>query len=266
MKKQLLLAVMSLALVSGAHAQLETLALDVGANYGGSGEPAWANGTNGGFGFKPWSFFSSGGGFKGNFIGDPSFAGISGMSTESFALYANPTSSAALIIANRELTTPLQVGETFSFQFGMNGTSGAGGIKEIEIQYRGNYGWTDLATVYNSGTDNTVWFYDGSSSETVDTGFGYGTIPMTWSFTYTSPTNLFVTANDRDGSGTFTTNIYAGGGIGRFNLRAYQLEPGDANQPYFNNFTVTVPEPSTYALLGLGALALGGRVLRRRNR
>jgi hypothetical protein len=253
MKKQLTYAVMSLALVSGASAQIQTNAFDAGSNYGGAGEPGWTNGANTGFGFGPWEITLTGTGFKGNFIGDPSSAGISGMSTESFGLYANPADSTALVSISRQLTTPLQVGQTFSLQFGMNSPSGtfASSYKGIEIT-TGNRNY--LAEIRNPGSNNTVLFID-PNSDGYDTGFGYGTIPMTWSFTYTDPTNIFVTANDRDGSGTFTTNISTPEGISGFRIFATKLTPGDAAQPYFNDFAVTVPEPSTYALLLLGGAA-----------
>ena len=253
MKKQLTYAVMSLALVSGASAQIQTNAFDAGSNYGGAGEPGWTNGANAGFGFGPWDIVLSGDGFKGNFIGDPSFAGIGGMSTESFGLYANPPGSSASVQMTRSLTTSLQVGETFSFQFGMNSASGDSAVsrKRIEL-FTGNFNF--FASIANFSSDNVVTFID-NNYEGTDV-FGPGTNAMTWSFTYTDPTNIFVTANDRDGVGTFTTNLTTTEGISSFYLMAWDLQPGDAAQPYFNNFAVTVPEPSTYALLLLGGTSL----------
>jgi hypothetical protein len=88
---------------------------------------------------------------------------------------------------------------------------------------------------------------------------------MNWSFTLSSATSLSVTANDRDGSGTFSTNVTLAAAPLSFRFYASDMQAGDNAQPYFNNLNV-VPEPSTYALLTLSALALGGYAARRRAR
>jgi len=260
MKKFLTAAVMSAALSSGAFAQL-TNAFDFGANYGGVGEPGWTNGANAGFGFGDWIINNNNNGstiFAGNFIGNPADAGISGMSTESFGLYANPAGSGAFINAFRPLNTALQVGQTFSFQWGINFDGGNTTF--------GNKGFN-----LRVGTNQVVNVNNGGSSDiqfnSISTGMGYGTQVMTWSFTYTNATTLFVSANDRDGVGTFTTNVTVTGGISGFELYASDMAGGTQRQPYYNDFSVTaVPEPSTYALLVLSAAAFGGYVVRRRRR
>jgi hypothetical protein len=254
-KKFFTAAVLSVALSSGAFAQLTTNAFDFGANYDGT--PGWTNGANAGFGFGAWTITANGGsGSAGAFIGDPSFAGISGMSTQSFGLYANPQGSGATVTASRPLTTALQVGETFSMQWGINwdGDNGVDGNKGFNLFV----GTNQVVNVNNGGNANIQF-------NSVNTGMGFGTAAMTWSFTYTNPTTLFVSANDRDGTGNFSTNITIGGGISSFSLYASQLGPGDNRQPYFNDFAV-VPEPSTYALLTLSAAGLGAHLIRRRRR
>jgi hypothetical protein len=254
-KKLFAAAVLSVALSSSAFAQLTTNAFDFGANYDGT--PGWTNGANAGFGFGAWTITASAGtGFAGNFISDPADAGISGMSTQSFGLFANPPGSGATVTASRPLSTPLQVGETFSLQWGINwdGGNGTNGNKGFNLLVGG----TQVVNVNNGGNSDIQF-------NTVNTGFGFGTQAMTWSFTYTNPTTLFVSANDRDGSGTFSTNITVGGGISSFQLYASALDRGDNRQPYFNDFAV-VPEPSTYALLTLSAAGLGAHLIRRRRR
>jgi hypothetical protein len=257
MKKSLIAAVASIALSSAAFAQ--TNAFDFGANYGGSGEPGWTNGANAGFGFGAWTISANAGtGSSGAFIGNPGTeaAGISGMSAESFGLYANPQGSGATVTASRPLLSALKVGETFSMQWGINwdGNNGVNGNKGFNLFVGG----TQVVNVNNGGNSDIQF-------NTINTGFGFGTQAMTWSFTYTNASTLFVSANDRDGSGTFSTNITIGGGISSFSLYASQLAPGDNRQPYFNDLAV-VPEPSTYALLALSGIAFGGYMIRRRRR
>ena len=258
MKTFLTAAVMAVAISSGAFAQTITNAFDFGANYDGT--PGWTNGANAGFGFGAWTITSSAGtGSAGAFIGNPGgTAGISGMSTESFGLFANPQGSGATVTASRSLSTALQVGETFSMQWGINwdGDNGANGNKGFNLLVGG----TQVVNVNNGGNSDIQF-------NSINTGMGFGTTAMTWSFTYTNATTLFVTANDRDGVGTFSTNVTVGGGLSSFSLYASELGAGDRRQPYFNDFSVTaVPEPSTYALLALSAAAFGGYVVRRRRR
>lgn len=257
MKKLLPAAVMSVVLSSGAFAQLQTNAFDFGANYDGT--PGWTNGSSAGFGFGNWTITANNGsGGAGVFIGDPSFAGISGMSAQSFGLYANPQGSGATVTASRPLTTALQVGDTFSLQWGINwdGNNGSVGNKGFNLFV----GATQVVNVNNGGNSDIQF-------NSINTGMGFGTAAMTWSFTYTNASTLVVTANDRDGTGTFSTNVTVTGGISSFSLYATELGAGDNRQPYYNDFSVTaVPEPSTYALLALSAVAFGGYVVRRRRR
>ena len=132
MKKFFTAAMASIALSTGAFAQTITNAFDFGANYDGT--PGWTNGANAGFGFGAWTITAnSGSGGAGAFIGNPGGAGITGMSTESFGLFANPQGSGATVTASRALSSALQVGETFSMQWGINwdGDNGVNGNKGV---------------------------------------------------------------------------------------------------------------------------------------
>ncbi len=254
MKKILLSTIAAAAFAaSTAHTQI---ASDNGGNYGGG----WSNGTNGGTGFLAWNISATPGtGFAGAFIGDPSFAGVTGMSTTSFGMYANPGGSGATVTVSRGLSNSLAVGDTFSFQWGINWDSDVGN-KGFNL-FSGGVGGTQLLNVNQAGFPGDITFGG------TNTGIGFGTGPMTWSFTLTTLSNLLVTSSARDGTTTpvFTTNIAVGAAPDAFSFYATAMGAGDQRQSYFNNLSV-VPEPSTYALLALSAVGLAGYAARRRAR
>jgi hypothetical protein len=254
MKKILLSSFVAAAFAVGS-ANAQFIATDNAGNYGSG----WTDGSNEGTGFSPW-VLSSGTdtGFAGNFIGDPSAAGITGMGSQAFGLFANPPGSGSFSTADRSLTTPLAVGNIFSFQWSINFDSGSTGNKGFNL-YTGVPGTGQIVNVNNGGS-SSITFND------TDIGFDYGVNAMTWTFTQISPTSLSLSVNGRDGSGLFTTNISGlSGPVSSFRFYASDMQGGNEAQPYFNNLEV-VPEPSTYALLTLGALALGGYAARRRAR
>jgi hypothetical protein len=251
MKKILLSTITAAAFAVGTNSYA-LIASDNGGNYGGG----WTNGANGGTGFLAWTLNNNNSGttnppFAGNFIGDASSAGIGGMSSTSFGLYANP--AGAFSTAERLFSTALSAGDTFSFQWGVNWDSGASGNKGFVI-FSGTNEWVNV----NNGGSATITFNG------TDTGFGFGTNVMNWSFAYNGSA-FAITANDRDGAGSFSTNISVGIAPDGFRFYASGLQSGDQAQPYFNNLSV-VPEPSTYALLALSAVGLAGYAARRRAR
>ena len=256
-KTFLSISVAASAAVCSLNAQI---ASDNGGNYGGG----WNNGSNGGSGFLAWNISATPGtGFAGSFIGDPTFAGVTGMSTTSFGLFANPGGSGATATVSRGLASALNVGDTFSFQWGINWDSDAGN-KGFNL-LSGGVGGTELLNVNQGGFPGDLNLIVGGVTN--NTGIGFGTGPMTWSFTLTTPSNLLVTSSARDGTTTpvFTTNLAVGAAPNAFSFYATGMGAGDNRQPYFNNLSV-VPEPSTYALFALSAAALGGYAARRRAR
>ena len=207
-----------------------TFASDQASNYGGAGEPSFGTGGNGGTGFDAWSFVV--GGTGGGFIGNPTSAGIGGMAAESFALYANPTNAGNFINANRNLSTAMQVGDTFSFQWGANFDSDGPGSKGFNLYVGG----TEIINVNMGGSPGNITFNG------TNTTFGYGTNAMTWSFFYTNATTLIVTANDRDGTGTYSNSFTVTGAVDSFRWYAAQLNTvsfSAQREPYYNNLLVT---------------------------
>jgi hypothetical protein len=246
-----LASTLALASVSSLHAA--TILSDDASNYGGG----WNTGSNGGSGFGAWTLNSSNGsgGFGGTFISSlsntdhPLSVGITGMANTSFALYANATGSDAFASASRNFANPLGVGDSFSFQWGINWESGSAGNKGFNI-----FAGPTKINVNNGGSP--VITVNGN-----DVGFGYGTNAMTWNLTRTTATNLQVDATNRTGGTAYSGNFTIADAPTGFEFYASNMQSGNEAQPYFNDLTLTVvPEPSSLSLLALSGLAL----LRRR--
>lgn len=213
-----------------------TVARDVASNYAGD-SLAWTNNSGGGFGFAPWVITNSppNVGFAGNFIGDPQEAGVQGMATNSFALFANPTDSGAFVNTSRNFAAPLQVGQTFSFQWGVNFDSGSDqSVKGFDVL-------VDTSAVINVdiGGFQAPLRFNGT-----DTGIAFGNQAMTWTFTVDAPGNLRVTSTARTNSSqvVFTTNIPVAAPPTGFAFYAFQMAEGADRQPYFNDLQITKPD------------------------
>jgi len=253
MKKILLPSLVAAACAVGS-VQAQVIATDNGGNY----SSGWTDGSNGGSGFEPWVFNNSvgDGGAAGVFIGDPAAGGISGMGIESFGFFANPIGSGANAEVSRSLTAALGVGDTFSFQWGLNWDS------NDAFSNRGFnlFGGGDQLININMGDSETITI-QGSPMFTA-----FGTQAFTLSFLYQTVGNLLVSGTGRDGVQTFSQLFPVAAAPDRFSFYFNAtVASEDERQMYVNNLEV-VPEPSTYALLTLGALALGGYAARRRAR
>ena len=253
MKKLLLISGLALGLAASANAAI--IAQDNGSNYGGG----WNTGTNGGSGFGNWDFASNQGtGSAGTFIGNPADASITGMSVTSFGLYANPVGSNATIDVNRSFSSALSVGDTFSVQWGLNFDSGSGGGNKGLNIYAGGTSGTQLINI-NMGTSQAITINGNPMFA------NYGTAAMTLSFQLTTGTNLHVSGIGRDGSESYSGNFTVAAAPDAFRFYANNLDTGDNRQPYFNNLQIaSVPEPSAFALIGLGLAGLCIRRLKSR--
>jgi formylglycine-generating enzyme required for sulfatase activity/glycosidase len=206
-----------------------TIASDNASNYAGGN---WTNGSNGGTGFGPWTIFQWG--YAGVFIGNPSIEGITGMPQASFGMWSRPD---AEITARRDILGGLQPGRTLKFQWGVNWDSSHPSGKKGFTLALGNFTTVDVAISNNSSI-----LVNG-----VDTGFGYGTVGMDWSFERTASGGVLVSATDRDGTGTFTrlffdNTVQEGWSM----LTLYSQSMGDdatRRNQFFNNFEVSDSQP-----------------------
>jgi glycosidase len=185
----------------------------------------WANGINQGSGFGPWSLSPSANTANaGFFIGNPSAAGIQGMSSSSFGLYAKDGSLAE---ASRPFSSPLEVGDSIAFQWGINWNGGKKGFNIFA-------GTQFLMNVENAGSDDIKIGPDGS-------GLPYGTQVMSWSITRSANNALFVRMTRRDG-GVFTRTVQVDAAAPtRIVFYAQNLPGGpgsDNHQPYFNDLRI----------------------------
>jgi hypothetical protein len=225
---------------------------DTALNYGAS----WTNGSGGGAVFGPWSFSSAG---NGAFLfGNPNTNGIGGMGTKTFQFRGSGISGNNFATANRSLSQPLQVGQILSFQWGINwDCQQQGGNKGFAVLV----GTNEIVTV-NNGTNSDITFNG------INTGFGYGTNAMRWAFKLLTANSLQVTANDRDGNGTFNTNITVPGAPSAMRFYAANMSTEPNREPYFDDFKI---EGSSYnnmhvaAPKGFGLWASGGSVAARRS-
>jgi hypothetical protein len=220
------------------------IASDTASNYGVPGNHTWGNGANAGTGFQPWSFnvVTNDGGtpppafYAGAFIGNPADAGITNMPSPSFGLYANPGGTAATATVSRAFAQSMAVGDSFSFQWATNWDSDVGN-KGFNIFAGGN----QVVNVNQAGFPGDITL----NGQVAIPSSAFGTLPMTWTFTRTTATNLLVTSTPRTGGSTiaFSTNVTLSAGPEGFSFYTTAMGPGDQRQPYFNNLQITSSPP-----------------------
>jgi hypothetical protein len=248
--KKILLSSFAAAAFAVGSVQAQLIATDVASNYT---TETWINGSNLGSGFGAWDLFTSG--TAGYFIGDSVAQGFGNVNSGSsaFGMFGNPTGD-NYANAQRALLNPLGVGDSFSIDLAIafrNGNKGislfAGGFDDPSEIWNFNVG----GDVYSAGGTDLDWAYAQDS---------------VFSLTATQLSLTSVGISLVRGSDTNTSTVTSASGLSGFRAYVGSTEAGDdLNNLFINNMEV-VPEPSTYALLTLGALALGGYAARRRAR
>lgn len=265
MKKTILNSLAAAVIVMGTANSFALIASDNASNYGGT----WTNGNNFGTGFDAWTISNNdgGGNFAGAFIGD-STVGTGDINTSgvSFGMYANPV--AAFLDADRAFSSAMSIGDTFSFDLGVNYDNGNKGFN----LYSGGIAGTQL---FNFNVGNGAQISAGTGlSLNAGSGAGYdygGASALTLSLNYADATTLAysvsrVSAQGNQGilfSGT-VTGTFAAPDAFRFYVAG--TGNGDSENNFYANNLNVVPEPSTYALLALSAVGLSAYVRRRRAR
>jgi hypothetical protein len=249
MKKILLSPFVAAAFAVGS-AQAQLIATDVASNYT---TETWVNGSNLGTGFGAWDLFTSG--TAGYFIGDSVAQGFGNVNSggSAFGMFGNPDGD-NYANAQRALLNPLGVGDSFSIDLAIAFRNGNKGIS----LFAGGFGGADEIWNFNVGGD--VYSAGGG-----DLGWAYSQESV-FSLTATQLTSTSVGISLVRGSDTYTSTVASASGLSGFRAYVGSTDAdSDLNNLFINNMQA-VPEPSTYALLTLGALALGGYAARRRAR
>ena len=220
----------------GSPAQAAVIADDTGDNYGAG----WTNGATGGTGFGAWALSTSGDAAHG--MGDPATAGITGMATNSFRM----SGTTGYADANRAFAAPLNVGDTFSLQWGNNWDTDGGGNKGINL-YSGGYFGTQLINI-NMGGSAAITI----NGQPMFTNYGVAAVSVY--FQYVSATTLRVFGVGRDGVESYDQNFTIGGAPDAFRLYAGNLEANINRIPYANNFHIEGSDAPILTLVGRTAM------------
>lgn len=248
MKKLLTAAVLSVAFSAAVFAA--NVASDNAGNSAYS--DGWTTGDNGGTGFGNWTLTSTpSGGFAGSYVGSTAIG------NPAFGLFSGGN-AAANMLAYRPFTGGgLTSGQSFSVTIGNTVTiNDPGGQIGLSLMSGANARWT--LKFVGGGTN---WLLNDGGSD-FGAGQAYANFtPLTLTFTYNGGSSYSYTFGTGSGN-----NYTAAADISNLDgVQFFSVNQGGGENMGINNLSV-VPEPSTYALLALSAVAFGGYVVRRRRR
>ncbi|MBP7828587.1 MAG: hypothetical protein KA248_01575 [Kiritimatiellae bacterium] len=235
-----ILAVCLLGMLCGfcAPARAAVVADDTGDNYGAG----WTDGSNGGTGFGAWALSTSGNAAYG--LGNPADSGITGMATNSFRM----SGTNGYVDANRAFAAPLNIGDTFSLQWGNNWDTGSTNSANKGINlYAGGYNGTQLININMPNNEDIS--INGSPMFV-----NYGTAAITVYFQYVAAATLRVYGVGRDGVETYDQNFTIGGAPDAFRLYAGNMDPEVERYPYANNFHIEASDAPIMTLVGRTAM------------
>ena len=229
----------------------------------------WTNGSNGGFGFGPWTITANPPGTTSaeTFVGDSTTlapnnsGGNVNTSGVSFGLFGY---NDAYVNAIRSFNAPLSIGQTFSIQIAVNYRNGNKGFDVTDPN--GN----NIFDLNIGGDDYSVNNTGGGTTNLFDKAYDPNTV-FTVYITQTSDTEGSWTIIRSGGmSGTASSGIFPYQGVAA-GINIYNVQTTDGNLPqdylFVNNLQI-IPEPSTLALLAdsvsFGALLYLCAPLRRR--
>lgn len=207
----------------------------------------WAAASNGGSGFGAWSFTTTG--TAGRYIGGTALGSttfgiwaVSGAGNGSYAL--------------RPFTGTMTSGQTFSVTLAHTTTIDTGASVGLSLMDGG----TGRITLKFTGGTSAWTLNDGGSDFAIGQNYAANT-PLTFSFTYNGGSSYSYSFGSASGLNyTAAVSLTNLNGVNFFNN--YQ---GNSQNLGFNDLAL-VPEPSTYALLGVSGLAFCGYFIRRRRR
>jgi hypothetical protein len=225
MKPILLLSVCAVLL--GVSRSLASVNADSAANYSGG----WTNGSTGGGGFGAWNITAtSGAGLATNGVWASSNAGLSMGNAFGFTALGSGSS----IVLDRPFSQVMTNGDVFTFDLGLNYSSGADGNRGFTLRTADN---RDVITV-NQGSSDSITI-NGTVALT-----NYGMDTMHWTFTQSSPTQVVVYATGRSGSEAYSaalkttvTNFLAG--IRFYATNQSNDEYADYRAVYFDNLILS---------------------------